>query len=186
MLVWNKVPSYMVFMAAAFITAVVNYPKPKEYNKLLNEVSPRIINTVMMLIGISTFLGILNSTGMVGELANTIVTNVPTFMTRYIHIILAMLLVFIIRFLPNKFINSMYPVLISVGATYGLSGTDVIAPFVCNMSLATGSSPFTAATHVGTGLMEIDTTEYCNKSAVIQGISNILILVIALLFGAVR
>ena len=186
MLVWNQVPSYMVFLAAAFITAVVNYPKPKEYNKLLTEVSPRIINTLMMLIGISTFLGVLNGTGMVGELAGTIVTNVPQFMTRYIHIILAMLLVFIIRFLPNKFINSMYPVLISVGATYGLAGTDVIAPFVCNMSLATGSSPFTAATHVGTGLMEIDTTEYCNKSAVIQGISNILILVIAILFGAVR
>lgn len=186
MLVWNKVPSYMVFLTAAFITAVVNYSKPKEYNKLLSEVSPRIVNTVIMLIGISTFLGILNGTGMVGELANSIVTNIPEFMTRYIHIILAMLLVFIIRFLPNKFINSMYPVLISVGAKYGLAGTDVIAPFVCNMTLATGSSPFTPTTHVGTGIMEIDTTEYCNKSAVIQGISNILIIVIALIFGVLR
>ena len=51
---------------------------------------------------------------------------------------------------------------------------------------AAQASPFTAATHVGTGLMEIDTTEYCNKSAVIQGISNVLILAIAILFGAVR
>ena len=111
--------------------------------------------------------------------------NVPEFMTRYIHIVLAAIMVIVIRFIPNRIYNSMYPVLVSIGARFGLAGTDVIAPFVCNMSLATGSSPFTATTHVGTSLLDLDVTEYCNRATVIQTVTNLLILGIALVTGVV-
>ena len=77
-------------------------------------------------------------------------------------------------------------VLVAIGARFGLAGTDVIAPFVCNMTLATGSSPFTATTHVGTSLLDLDINEYCNKAAVIQTVSNIAILALAILVGAIR
>ena len=139
-----------------------------------------------MLIGISFFIGIFQGTGMTEALATTIVTHVPEFLTRYIHIILAMSMVAVIRFIPNKIYNSMYPVLISVGARFGLAGTDVIAPFVCNMSLATGSSPFTATTHVGTGLLDLDVNDYCNKSTKVQFVTNIVIILTAVLVGVVR
>ena len=54
------------------------------------------------------------------------------------------------------------------------------------MTLATGSSPFTATTHVGTSLLDLDINEYCNKAAVIQTVSNIAILALAILVGAIR
>ena len=123
---------------------------------------------------------------MVESLANSIVTNVPEFLTRYIHIILAASMVIVIRFIPNKIYNSMYPVLISIGSRFGLAGTDVIAPFVCNMSLATGSSPFTATTHIGTGLLELDVNRYCNRSAAVQTVTNIVIIATAILVGVVK
>ena len=95
-------------------------------------------------------------------------------------------MVLVIRYIPNKIYNSMYPVLISVGSRFGLAGTDVIAPFVCNMSLATGSSPFTATTHIGTGLLDMDVNKYCNRSMAVQTVTNIVIILTAILVGVVR
>lgn len=186
MLATSIMPSYITFIFASAITILVNYPNGKDHKKLLSKAGGRYFGTIQMLIGISFFIGVFQGTGMTEALANSIVTHVPEFLTRYIHIILAMSMVAVIRFIPNKIYNSTYPVLISVGSRFGLAGTDVIAPFVCNMSLATGSSPFTAATHVGTGLLDLDVNAYCNKSAKVQFATNIIIILTAVLVGAVR
>ena len=63
---------------------------------------------------------------------------------------------------------------------------DVIAPFVCNMSLATGISPFTATTHVGVSLLELDIEEYCRKGVPVMEVTNLMIIVIALCVGVIR
>ncbi len=185
LLAWNVMPAYLVFIFASFLTIVVDYPKPVQHQKLLAQSGKRFFNTLMMLVGISFFIGIFQGSGMVKALAEAVTGNVPEFMTRYIHIVLAAIMVIVIRFIPNRIYNSMYPVLVSIGARFGLAGTDVIAPFVCNMSLATGSSPFTATTHVGTSLLDLDVTEYCNRATVIQTVTNLLILGIALVTGVV-
>lgn len=182
----NVMPAYLVFILASFVTIVVDYPNPADCKKLLAQAGNRFFNTLMMLIGISFFIGIFQGTGMVQSLAESTINSVPEFLTRYIHIILGVVIVVVIRFIPNQIYNSMYPVLVAIGARFGLAGTDVIAPFVCNMTLATGSSPFTATTHVGTSLLDLDINEYCNKAAVIQTVSNIAILALAILVGAIR
>lgn len=185
-LVTAVVPSYLVFVIAAFLTLLVNYPEPKVYQKLLNQAGGRFLNTLMMLIGISVFLGVFNESGMVKALATFVVSVFPQMLTRYIHIILAAIMVLVIRFMPNKIYNSMYPALISVGAKFGLTGVDVIAPFVCNMSLGTGASPFTATTHVGTALLDIEMDDYCRQAVPVLEITNVLIIALALLVGVVR
>ena len=185
LLVANIMPAYLVFILSSFVTILANYPKPADCKKLMIQAGNRFFNTLMMLIGISFFVGVFQETGMVQALAESVVGAVPQSLTRYIHIILAMLMVPVVRFVPNKIYNSMYPVLVAIGSTFGLAGTDVIAPFVCNMSLATGSSPFTPATHIGTSLLELDVTEYSNKSAIIQTVSNIAIIAIAIVVGVV-
>ena len=186
MLAASILPSYITFIFASAITILVNYPSAKDHQKLIAKTSGRSFDTIQMLIGISFFIGIFQGTGMTEALAGSIVTHVPEILTRYIHIILAMSMVAVIRFIPNRIYNSMYPVLISVGSRFGLLGTDVIAPFVCNMSLATGSSPFTATTHVGTGLLDLDVSQYCNKATKVQFFTNIIIILTAVLLGVVR
>ena len=186
MLVKSVMPSYMIFILASALTILVDYPKGGDQKKLISKAGGRFFNTIQQLIGISFFIGIFQGTGMTEALATTIVSNVPEFLTRYIHIILAMSMLLVIRYIPNKIYNSMYPVLISVGSRFGLAGTDVIAPFVCNMSLATGSSPFTATTHIGTGLLDMDVNKFCNRSMAVQTVTNIVIILTAVLVGVVR
>ena len=179
-------PSYFIFIFASALMILVNYPSGKDHQKLIQKAGGRFSGTVQMLIGISFFIGIFQQTGMTEALANAIVTHIPEFLTRYIHIILAMSMVAVIRFIPNKIYNSTYPVLISVGQRFGLAGTDVIAPFVCNMSLATGCSPFTATTHVGTSILDMDVNSYCNKGMKVQFVTNIVIILTGILVGVIR
>lgn len=185
-LVTAAVPSYLVFIIASFLTIMIDYREPKDYQKMLNKAAGRFGGTMMMLIGISVFLGIFNETGMVNALAAAVVGAFPVVLTRYIHLFLAAIMVLVIRFMPNKIYNSMYPALISMGSSYGLAGVDVIAPFVCNMSLATGISPFTATTHVGVSLLELDIEEYCRKGVPVMEVTNLMIIVIALCVGVIR
>lgn len=184
-LAFNLVPSYLVFVFASFVTILLDYPEPGDYQMLWNKAGKKFFNTLFMLIGISFFIGIFQETGMVEAFAKLLVSLFPNAFSRYLHIVLAVIMVVVIRFMPNKIYNSMYPVLISIGQKFGLAGTDVIAPFVTNMSLATGSSPFTAATNVGTGLLEIDTEKYCNTAMKVQTVTNAVILAVALITGAI-
>lgn len=184
-LVMDVMEAYLVFMFAGIVTLLINYPEPKDYQKLWQRAGRTFFNTIFMLIGISFFIGVFQQTGMVEAFATFLVSIFPTVLTRYLHILLAAIMIIVIRFMPNKIYNSTYPALISVGQKFGLAGTDVIAPFVTNMTLATGSSPFTPTTSIGTGILEIDTTEYCNYSMKIQTVTNLMILLVAILTGAI-
>lgn len=185
LLVTSAAPAYLVFILASFITILINYPEPKDHQKLMNKAGNRFFNTLMILIGISVFIGIFNETGMMEALAAFIVGVFPGILTRYIHLFLAAVMVIVIRFIPNKIYNSMYPALISIGSRFGLSGLDVIAPFVCNMSLATGSSPFMESTHIGVALLEMDIDSYCKKAVPVMEILNLIILATALAIGVI-
>jgi len=181
-----KVPPYIVFIFATLLTTLINYPHPREYRPLWTKAGESFFNTLIMIVAISIFVGVFNGTGMIKGLSSLIVSIFPTGLARYMHIILLALCVVVIRFVPYQLYNSLYPLLISVGASFGLSGFIIIAPFVTNIALATGSSPMTPTTHVGTGLLEIDTEEYCKMAVPIMTATNIVVIIIGMIFGVIK
>ncbi|KAA8669675.1 SLC13 family permease [Clostridium sp. HV4-5-A1G] len=185
-LAYLKYPPYMVFIFATLLTTVINYPNPKDYRPLWAKGGATFFNTLLMYVAISIFVGIFNQTGMIKGISSLIVSIFPTFLARYIHIILLAVCVVILRFVPYQLYNSLYPLLISIGASFGLSGFVIIAPFVTNLALATGSSPMTPTTHIGTGLLEIDVEEYSKTAVPIQTVTNILVIIIGMIVGAIK
>lgn len=181
-----KFPPYIVFIFAAMITTLVNYPNPKDFKPIWTAAGSIFYNTLLMLFGISIFLGIFSGTGMTKGIAALLVSIFPKFLARYLHIILLALCVIVIRFVPWQIYSSLYPILISIAATFGLPAVTVIAPFVPNLALATGSSPMSATTHVGTSMLKIDVEEYCNFAVPIQTVTNILVIIIGLIFGVIQ
>lgn len=59
----------------------------------------------------------------------------------------------------------------------------VIAPFVNNLALATGSSPMTATTYIATGLLDLDVNEYAKLAVPVQTVANIIIILAGVVFG---
>lgn len=185
-LAYLKYPPYIVFIFATLITTLINYPKPKDYRPLWEKGGATFFNTLIMYVGISIFVGIFNQTGMIKGISGLVVAIFPTFLARYMHIILLAICVIILRFVPYQLYNSLYPLLISVGASFGLSGFIIIAPFVTNLALGTGSSPMTPTTHIGTGLLEIDVEEYAKMAVPIQTVTNIIVIIIGMVVGVIK
>lgn len=184
-LAYFKIPAYMVFIFSTLITTLVNYPNPKDYQPIWKKSSVPFFNTLLMFMGISVFIGVFRETGMLAGMSETVVKVFPEFLTRYMHIILLAICVPVLRFIPYQIYNSLYPILIGIGATFGISPVMVVAPFVCNLAFGTGSSPMNATTHVGSSLLEIDVEEYSKKAVPIQTLTNLVVIVIAIVVGVI-
>ena len=130
------------------------------------------LNILVMLLAISMYQAVFNSTGMVGALSEGLVAICPEFLLRYIHIVLLLLCVVIIYFVPFQIFNAMYPVF--------------VAPFVCNLSLATSSTPTNSSTYLGCALTETEVPHFCKKAVPIQTVTNVVVILTAVIFGVLK
>ena len=178
-----SLPPYLVFMAATGVTAMINYPK--NFGEIFGKVGPMYLNIIVMLLAISVYQAVFNNTGMVGAVSDGLIKICPKFMLEYIHIILLLLCVIIIYFIPFQIFNAMYPVFISIGAGFGIPAVTIIAPFVCNLSLATSSTPTNSSTYLGCALTETDVQHFCKKAVPVQTVTNAIVILLALIFGIV-
>jgi len=186
-LAYVKMPAYLVFLVASIVTAAINYPK--NYGEMFNKTAMTYYNVLLMLISISIYIAIFNAApadgskiSMVKALAQGLVSVFPTFLSKYMYIIFLALCVIICRFVPYQLLNAMYPVFIAVGATFGLTSIQIIAPFVCNLALATGFTPVNTSIYVGASLSETKPDEMVKMGVPIMTVTNLIIIVTAIIF----
>lgn len=179
----SGVPSYLVFMFGTMITLMINFSDPKAAGPVVGRISGQTMGIIIMLVGVSMYVGIFSGAGMVTALGEFLVALCPQFMLRYFHLLLLAACVVVIRFVPFQFYNSCMPLLVSIGQSAGLAPEMVAAAYVNNLSFGTGSSPINPSTYIGTSLLEIDMTEYSNKAVPIQTVANILVILICVVLG---
>lgn len=175
---------YFVFIFATVITAMINYKD--NFGEIFNKVGPMYLNILLMLLAINVYQAVFNNTGMVEALSNGLMQVCPSFLLRYIHVIMLLLCVVIIYVVPFQIFNALYPVFISIGAGFGIPAVAIIAPFVCNLSLATSSTPTNSSTYTGCALTETDVQRYCKKAVPIQTVTNAIVVLTAVLFHVLK
>ena len=175
---------YFVFIFATVITAMLNYKD--NFGEIFNKVGPMYLNILIMLLAINVYQAVFNNTGMVEALSNGLMQVCPSFLLRYLHVIMLLLCVVIIYVVPFQIFNALYPVFISIGAGFGIPAVAIIAPFVCNLSLATSSTPTNSSTYTGCALTETDVQHYCKKAVPIQTVTNAIVVLTAVLFHVLK
>ena len=85
--------------------------------------------------------------------------------------------------IPFQIFNALYPIFISIGTGFGIPAVAVIAPFVCNLSLATSSTPTNSSTYTGCALTETEVQHYCRKAVPIQTVTNAVVVLTAVISG---
>lgn len=175
---------YFVFIVATVVTSMLNYPK--NFGEIFAKVGPMYLNILIMLIAINVYQAVFNNTGMVGAISDALMHFCPEFLLRYIHIILLLLCVVIIYVIPFQIFNALYPIFISIGAGFGIPAVAVIAPFVCNLSLATSSTPTNSSTYTGCALTETEVQHFCKKAVPIQTVTNAVVMLTAVIFGVLQ
>ncbi len=175
---------YFVFIFATVITAMINYRD--NFGEIFNKVGTMYTNILIMLLAINVYQAVFNNTGMVEALSNGLMQVCPQFLLRYIHIIMLLLSVLIIYVVPFQIFNALYPVFISIGAGFGIPVVAIIAPFVCNLSLATSSTPTNSSTYTGCALTETEVQHFCKKAVPVQTVTNAIVILTAVIFHVLQ
>ena len=79
--------SYVAFLLALSIALAVNYPDLKLQDKLIKKHAPAALIISATLFAAGAMVGIFDGTGMLTEMANALMSSIPDFMGRFIHIV---------------------------------------------------------------------------------------------------
>lgn len=122
----DKLPLSLVFMVAAAIALVVNFPKQKDQAERITAHATSIVSVVAMVFAAAVLVGVLSGTGMVTAMANGIVSAVPEPLGPYFAVITAILSMPLTFFLTNDaFYFGILPILSQAAGHYGISPVEM-------------------------------------------------------------
>lgn len=122
----DKLPLALVFMVAAAIALVVNFPKQKDQAERITAHATSIVSVVAMVFAAAVLVGVLSGTGMVTAMANGIVSAVPEPLGPYFAVITAVLSMPLTFFLTNDaFYFGILPILSEAAGHYGISPVEM-------------------------------------------------------------
>lgn len=154
-LVWDKFPSYFVFMIGLSIALIVNYPNLKLQNEKIKEHAASALQISMTIMSAGIMVGIMDGTGMIQAMAGTLTSIIPGVLGRFIHVIFGVLA------LPlgmitgtDAYFFGLMPPIIEVGEVFGVAGINTAKTMLIGKNVALMISPLVPATWLSLGLVE--------------------------------
>lgn len=150
-------PSYIGFLIGCAIVLPLNYRTAKEQNARIKAHAGNLLVNAYTIIGAGALLGIMDGTGMFNAFANAVVSVIPSQLNSVVHIIVGLLITPLSWLLnADAMIYGIMPVMVNIGAQYGVSPDTVASMFVVGRCLGGGLCLTTASTYLGLGLMGIN------------------------------
>lgn len=176
----DLVTSYVAFLIFLCIALAINYPDLKLQDKLVKKHAPsaRIISATLFSAG--AMVGIFDGTGMLTEMANTIIAIVPGFMGGFLHIIFGILALPLgLCIGTDAYFYGIMPLVIEVGSTYGIPAMATVSAMIIGKNLALLVSPLTPATYLAIGLTNTELKDHMKYSIPWYWIVSIVMLIFA-------
>ena len=184
MLVWDKFPSYFPFMLGVAAALLVNYTPIKLQKKMINRHAGPALMMCSTLMGAAVLMGILvygfNANGAAAiakpgvEMAKTsVVTNMAQIISMVMLAALGQHLPLVIGILSvplalcfdtDSYFYGMLPVMIAIGASFGVEAYPIAVAMVVCRNCATFISPMVPATLLGIGLADVDIKDHIKCS----------------------
>lgn len=175
--------SYVAFLLALSIALAVNYPDLKLQDKLIKKHAPAALIISATLFAAGAMVGIFDGTGMLTEMANAMMSIIPDFMGRFIHI------VFGIIALPlglcigtDAYFYGIMPLVMEVGQSYGVDALNTALTMVIGKNLALMVSPLVPATYLATGLANVELKDHMKFSIPWYWAISVIMIVIGIIF----
>ena len=133
------------------------------------------------------FTGIMKGTGMITEMANALVSIIPSALGRFFPVITGIIGVpASLLFDPDSFYYGVLPVLAQTAEGFGVAGVEVgHAAILGQMTVGFPISPLTASTFLLVGLAGVDFGEHQKKTIPLAWGVSIVMLIVAVITGGV-
>ena len=186
-LIFVKVPSYYVFMLGCAIALLVNFRGASLQNKIIKSHAGPAIMMSSTILCAGVFLGVMEKTGIMNNMATVLAGFVPMSMERFLPLIIGVLAVpLTLMFDTDSFFFGLMPVLIEIAGNFGVLPAHIAIVMVVCRNCATFISPVVPATFLGIGLAEVEIKDHIKNCFFwIWGVS-IVCLLAGLLLGVIK
>lgn len=191
LLMANKVvdlPSYYVFMLGTVIAMIINFPNLKDQNAQIKKHAASALSIVATIMAAGVMVGIMEGTGMLDAMANTLINIIPESLGKYIHVIFGILggpLGMITG--TDAYFYGILPPLAGVGEAFGIKSIYTAIAMILGKNCILLLSPMVPATWLGLGLFDDEITlrgHIKSSFGWCYGISLIM-LIFGILFGII-
>lgn len=180
-------PPAVVFMLATSIVLLVNYPDIKTQKERVDAHAKSALMMASMLFAAGSFIGIMQNSGMLSAMAESIVTIIPVSLGSKIPIIVGIIsMPASLIFDPDSYYYGVMPVLAQAVSSYGIDPVMVArASIIGQMTTGFPISPLTGSTFLLTGLAGIDLGEHQKSTFVYAFLTTIVMLIVSVIVGAI-
>lgn len=121
-MILDIVPLGIAFMIAFCIASIINYPKLKDQQKIISKHAGNALSVAGMIFGAGIFTGILNGSGIMQAMGNSMIEIVPKSWGGYMNIVTALFSIPFTFFLSNDaYYFGILPIIVATGHQLGIS-----------------------------------------------------------------
>lgn len=164
----------VIFMIAASLALVINFPRIKQQSEQLKAHADSVISVVGMVFAASVLTGVLDGTGMVDAMAKWLVGIVPDQMGPFMALIAGALSVPLTFIMTNDaFYFGVLPILAQTAEHFGIGGVEMARASLVGQALHQ-SSPLVASFLLLIGLANVNLADHFKKviwrGAIVAGV----------------
>ena len=176
----------LVLTVALCLALAVNYPNLKLQDKPVKKHAPAALLISATLFSAGAMVGIFEGTGMLTEMANTLMSVIPEFLGGFIHIIFGILALPLgLCIGTDAYFYGIMPLVMEVGETYGVASLSTALTMVIGKNLALMVSPLVPATFLSIGLANVELKDHMKFSIPIYWAVSLVMLVLGIVFGII-
>lgn len=152
------VPAPVLFVVAAALTLLVNYPRLPDQQKVLKSHGNNIFMVSSMIFAAGVFSGILTGSKMIEAMATSLISLVPQQHAAWIPTLTAITsMPASLLFTPDAYYFGVVPILSQTATQFGIDPLEIgRAALLGQMTVGFPVSPLTASTFLLVGLAEVD------------------------------
>ena len=183
-LVLDVVEPALIFMTAAAIALVINFPKIKEQSAQIKAHADSVISVVGMVFAAAVLTGVMSGTGMIDAMASWLVSVIPAELGPFMAIIAGLLSIpFTFLMTNDAFYFGILPVLAETASHYGIAPVEMARASLVGQALHQ-SSPLVASFLLLIGLANVNLGDHFKRVLVRGIVVALFMLLIGGLVGA--
>jgi CitMHS family citrate-Mg2+:H+ or citrate-Ca2+:H+ symporter len=185
MLGMDLLPLPLLFMGAAAIAILVNFPDHLDQSERIKAHGSSIVSVVAMVFAAAVLVGVLEGTGMVSAMANAIVHVVPPAVGPWFAVITGVLSMPMTFFMSNDaFYFGVLPILSEAAGNYGITPVQMARAAIVGQPVHL-TSPLVPAMLLLISLARVDLADFHKKVIWRAVVCSLVMLVVAIALGVV-
>jgi CitMHS family citrate-Mg2+:H+ or citrate-Ca2+:H+ symporter len=188
LLMMGWLPAAVLFIMAAVIALVINYPRLTDQHKILKAHGANIFLVSSMIFAAGVFSGILTGSKMIEAMATSLVNMIPQQHGSLLPVVTAVIsMPASIFFTPDAYYFGVVPVLSDTASQLGVDPLEIgRASLLGQMTVGFPLSPLTASTFLLIGLSGVDLGEHQRFTFKWAWATTIVMTIAALLTGSIH